>query len=202
MKSNDLFKRFDRLSFIFITVFCVLSLCACGGPTSENKLVRKAKSQYGKASVISSSYSDRESSVTLKDDAQGFVYTIYDNYYAATLDGEEFGFRSSHISDDFDERLAEYVFTQAAGDIDAACIRYNAHWMPQKDGIWYAGITLIVYINDPNTAENLALECAEALEKQNVKNRLNGASVKLIDANDDTLIGKVNLNENKYISYK
>ncbi len=201
MKNNDLIKRFDRFSFIFIAVFCILSLCACGGPTSENKLARKAKSQYGKATVISSTYTDRQSSVTLKDDAQGFVYTVYDNYYAATLDGEEFGFKSSHISDDFDERLAEYVFTQAAGDIDAACIKYNAHWMPQKDGFWYVGITLIVYVNDPNTAESLALECAEALEKQNVKKRLNGASVKLIDANDNTLIGKVNLNENKYISY-
>ena len=160
-----------KKSFTFMCCLCMaVLLTACGSPKSANSLISNAKFKHGACTVVSKTKeSDGGWTVVLKDDLQGFEYTVSSYMEDFNLDGSSFGSFATEW-DNFDLRLFEYVIAQHSIELASICSSHNASY---DTGIG----DLVIMAPDEVYGGAAAIECAEVLQSENLNHRMDGVTI-------------------------
>ncbi len=100
-------------------------LCGCGHVKSAKKLIRQAKRDHGACEVISQKETEESVEVVLKDELQGFEYTVRSYMSDLSIDGSSFG-SLPDTSDNFDRALMDFALAKTKTDYEAVCRKYGA----------------------------------------------------------------------------
>lgn len=145
-------------------------LVGCGSPKSARSLISKAKAKHGACTVVSKTKeSDGGWTVVLKDDLQGFEYTVRSYMDDINIDGSSFG-TYPYEWDNFDQKLFDYVITLHASDLATICADHNARY-----DISAGALVIMAPSEDEGGAA--ASECAEVIQSENLNNRLDGVTI-------------------------
>ena len=157
---------------IVLICFAALLLGGCGKVRSPKLLARQAKSTYGSCTVVSTTQTDKMTKVVLRDKLQDFEYSIWSQMSEIWVDGTSFGSLPGTY-DDFKTSLQQKVLQDLAAEIDQVCkdagVDYEA-----GDGTCNI---LIIRTDDATAAEKAACKCAELIQAENKKNRLDGLEI-------------------------
>ena len=171
-------------------------LAACGHIKSADALVKAAEKRYGKCTLLSKEETADGSTVHLRDELQGFSYTMTSAMNSIDLDGSHLGDAESTRSD-FLRRLAEYIRQQTEPEIAEICGKAGAEYVFAEEIETVLDPFLTVRADDTAQGADTALACAAALQKQNLSNRFDGAQIDVY-TKDGSPAGYVLLPENTF----
>ncbi|MCR5011172.1 MAG: hypothetical protein K6A72_02415 [Lachnospiraceae bacterium] len=161
--------------YTLISVILTLSLLTgCGSPRGAFGLKAGAKLAHGDYTVVSEVHNpDGGWDITLKDNAQGFEYTVKSYMDPQYLDGEEFASFPA-TQDDFYYCLYDHVISLHSQEIADIC---------SKHGVTYEDFNPNVVLCAPDEASGkaAALEIAEVFKNENVDSRMDGMFVMVVD---------------------
>lgn len=164
--------RARLLPGIILICFAALLLGGCGKVRSPKSLARQAKSTYGPCTVVSTTKTDKMTKVVLRDKLQDFEYSIWSEMSEIWIDGTSFGsLPGTH--DDFKSSLQQKVLQDLAAEIDQACKDAGVDY--EAGDVTYN--ILIIRTDDAAAAEKAACKCAELIQTENKKNRLDGLTI-------------------------
>ena len=167
-----------RTACCVLLLILLMSLTACGKPQSAKSLYRTAKATHGKCTIVSKTETADKTEVVLHDKLQDFDYTVTSGMNDIVIDGSSFGSLPSS-TDGFTVALMKKVISNVQSNLDAACsdpsLRYGTPEFYSKD------LILIVYCKDQSKGKTAAVECARALQTQNLKNRMDGFLIYLVE---------------------
>lgn len=157
-----------------VILAAMMTLTGCGEPKKARALVREAQRVHGPCEVVSQSETEDGVRVVLRDELQGFEYTVSSGMNSIDIDGANFG-SVPGSSDGFSSALMEYVIGETEFDIDRICSEYGL--TRDENG----GINYFYFGEDVD--ESRAIEgleaIAEVLQEYNLKNRLDGVIINL-----------------------
>ncbi|MCR5120214.1 MAG: hypothetical protein K6B44_11435 [Lachnospiraceae bacterium] len=158
-----------HLTFMWCLCMIVL-LTACGSPKSANSLISAAKHKHGKCTVVSKTKgNDGGWTVVLKDDLQGFEYTVSSYMEDMSIDGSSFG-TYPYDSDTFDMDLFAYVISLHSNELATICSNHNVRYDASMG-------ELVIMAPSEATGGAAACECAEVIQSENLKNRMDGVTI-------------------------
>ena len=180
------------LKTVTLVIIILLSLTACGKAEDAKSLFEYAKKTYGECTLISKSETKEGSEITVHDVLQDFDYSVSSKMSEINIDGSKFGTVPSKY-DDFKSNLIRKVLLNVNDDIYNICNDSNLMYKIDEENM-----TITIYASDENEGKQTATKCAETLNKQNLKNRIDGfvINVDSIDAsqnNSTNHIGSIKL---------
>ena len=157
------------------------SLASCT-PSEEKTLIKAARKEHGNCEVVSSATTDEGTQVVLRDELQGFEYTVSSFPFDPDGDGS---FPST--TDSFEYELK--VLGDIEENLDVILENYDATFDPSD---------MTFTLPDPDDAEHMGLEIATLFQSRNSVERLDGWILNFED-NDGEHIGSITL---PYISWR
>ena len=142
-------------------------LAGCGHVKSAKELLRHARANHGKCKVVSQSEEPESVTVVLRDEKQGFEYTVKSYMSSFNLDGASFG-TFPETRDGFDEALFEYTCEQTKEELDALLKSSGSRF--NKDG-------LTLTLKGSADEKQLCEAAAQIFQKHNVDHRLDGYNI-------------------------
>ncbi len=164
--------------FFLVSFLFIISITACGHPRSAKSLYKEAKHKYGKCTIVSRNETDEGSVVTLHDKLQDFDYTVSSKMNDINIDGASFG-SVPGTSDTFMKSLMEKVVSNVKDDLDTACSKPGVSYEPYPDST--DDLILVIYATDEKSGQDAAIKAATAIQTQNLKNRLDGIDIYVVD---------------------
>ena len=161
---NSYFKKM----MIAATASCLLFVFTGCQVKSAKQLIKQAKRQHGKCEVISQTEGKDWTTVVLKDELQGFEYTVSSKMDSISIDGSSFGSLEG-TSDGFAGALTDYVYSATEEDRKKICETYHVSFDYDGRGD--------LYIDSEEELENgiKALEeIGTALNQYNLEHRMDG----------------------------
>jgi flagellar basal body rod protein FlgB len=172
-------------------MFFGLSLTGCGTLANSKTLYKEAISQHGPGTLISSSDTEHDgSSVVIKDELQGFTYSVSSYKADVNFDGANFGSVSS-IDDKFESALFDYVWDGTSTYITEYC---DNRGIRVDTGHYQTDTFLFLYTPNETFRVQDATFCATLLNDYNQKNRLDNYSVRMYNSEEEFL-GLVKLSD-------
>ena len=151
-------------------------LASCGQVKSEKELLKRAKQQYGKCTLISSDSSDKSRTVRVRDELQGFEYKLTSGMNSIDIDGSHFG-SVQRTTDDFLPRLGDHIRETVQPEVAEICSRAKAEYEFPAEFTNNMDPFLIIRADDPKQSEDAALACAAVIQKQNLRNRFDQVQI-------------------------
>ncbi len=151
----------------YIVMFLLVFLTGCGHVKSAKKLISKAEKEHGACEVISKTETKEKTEVVLKDELQGFTYTVKSSMYDMNIDGASFG-SLPDTRDNFQTALIDYALDSSEEDVTTLLNKYNATF--KRDGMY------LVVSNDDD-GPKVCEEFAKILQNYNLKKRMDGVSI-------------------------
>ncbi|MCR4792025.1 MAG: hypothetical protein K5871_04705 [Lachnospiraceae bacterium] len=155
--------RLAMLLFLFV-------ISGCGHVKTAKELYREAVRTYGECEIVSQTESDELTKLVLRDELQGFEYTISSGMQDIVIDGSSFG-SVQNTGSTFQTALADYVFSQCLNDLEEICESAGA--VCDTDDISF----FIVMADNAGDAEKAALACAEVIQAYNLNGRMDNWAI-------------------------
>lgn len=168
--------RKHRRLFSFLTAMIITPcvLASCGRVKSADKLYKEAVRTYGDCEIVSKTETKELTELVLHDKLQDFDYKIESRMNSMVIDGSSFG--SYPWTDcDFGSALSMKVVSDSLDELEAVCSEENAVFLSRLDEV-NASLIIIRAGNEKDAAE-ASVRCAEVLQKQNLKGRLDNYKV-------------------------
>ena len=147
-----------------------LILTSCGRVRTAKEIYKTAKRSYGACTIVSKSESGERTEVVLHDELQDFDYRVTSRMTDINIDNTSFG-SIPQTSDNFLLSLQEKVRGNVRDVLDSACSEYGCTY---SSDTYIEEYILIIFAPDAEKGKACALKCAEALQGQNMKQRLDG----------------------------
>lgn len=164
-------KMFIKILLLLAMVFVI---SGCGEPKSGKSLYKWAKNEYGDCTIVSITETDDKTVVILHDTLQDFDYKVISSMSKIIIDGSNFG-SLSDTSDTFKRNLREKVISNVKDELDAIC---------NKEGMRYeygdSESIISIFAETEKDGREVALKCAEILQKQNINNRLDNLCIDVV----------------------
>jgi len=132
------------------------------------QILKKAVRKHGACTYVSEEKRNGRVYVTVHDRLQDFDYTLCSAMTEYGMDGSTF-FHLENTTDDFEKRLRSHILSQIKPELDAVLAQYGASLDNRAD---FSSYYLNVRVPDGQYAEAVCLQCAQLLQKHNLKNRL------------------------------
>ena len=176
-------KKLSRKSVITLPILCVMlfALTSCGNVKSASELEKYAEKTYGACEIISKSETDDRTELILHDKLQDFDYSIESVMNSVNVDGGIWG-KYADIHSGFEGSLKDKVIQNVTDKLYSECKCSNARWEKED---WLPGL-IRVYAGDEVSAKEAALFCAEILQSENLKNRMDGWEIRVYVGGEQT----------------
>lgn len=166
-------RNYSIYKYILIIILSMITImtCGCGHVKPASELEKTAKNKYGDCTLLSVSESKEKTVINLHDELQDFDYEFKSEISDITIDGSIFGPTSSE-SNNFREALKNKVIENVKDTLDNICLSENCTYE-----IGDSDILIYIYAPDNNKGKIAAINCAKALQEQNIDSRLNGMTI-------------------------
>ena len=178
MDNNNTLKR---IIIPVLACFFLMLVSGCS-PKNAKSLVKMAKRQHGYCTVVSKTETDDGAKVVLHDKLQDFDYTVSSYMSSIDIDGSHFG-SVPDTGDDFERKLAEKVLSNVQSDLETI---YNETGTEQWDGESNTDMPVIL-ASDEQSAKEATERVAEALQEQNLNNRMDGWQIMAYKIDNDKI---------------
>lgn len=163
-----------RAFALTLIITLCLAFTGCGKVRNADKLISYAKRTHGACEEISRDESKDKTTVVLRDELQGFEYSVTSSMNDIWIDGASLG-SLPNTSDSFGASLNSYVMENTRNEIEKTCAEYGA--VADFEGGY--GIVELVISPDVsyNDAAQAAEKTAEIIQEYNLGNRLDGIEI-------------------------
>ena len=167
-----------KITLIFMMISLAVMMAGCGRIKTAKELYREAVRTYGKCEIVSQTEDEDGTVVVLRDELQGFEYSMYSGMHSIVIDGSSFG-SVENTSSSFDSALNDYVMSECLGDLEEVCASSSA-------GCYVSDFDfLVIRAENADDARTAALACAEMVQAYNLQGRLDGRAIVCYEAADD-----------------
>ena len=144
----------------------VLAAASCSVRDSKS-LVSEAIHNHGLCTVVHEDVAkDGSRTITLRDTAQDFTYTVSSGMASLDIDGSNFG-EYEHTSDSFNEDLYKFVLSEARPEIDAFLSTCKSFFSSYNFYIKDSLGEILISKDDESNAEEISKGIAEILQRYN-----------------------------------
>ncbi|MBR5371674.1 MAG: hypothetical protein IK130_05600 [Oscillospiraceae bacterium] len=144
---------------------------------SPDSILKKARRMHGACTLISSEERDGKIYVTVRDDLQGFTYTLCSAMQDMSCDGSAL-FRYENTTDDFDRRLFECTLDVIRPQIEAVLAFFGA----TADFTYTEDQLMTLYVPDITAAPDLTARCFQIWQQYNLNRRFDGKRISVCTA--------------------
>jgi hypothetical protein len=139
---------------------------------SPEKILQKAGKRYGPCTLLSTEERDGKVFVTVRDNLQGFTYTLCSAMQDMSCDGSTL-FHYENTTDDFDRRLFEFTLDRIRPQLEAILSFYGA----SSDLQYSPDLLMEIQTSDANTAADVTIRCFNVWQGQNAYHRLDRKTI-------------------------
>lgn len=160
---------------------------------SPDNILKKARRTHGACTLISSEERDGKVFVTVRDDLQGFTYTLCSAMQDMSCDGSTL-FRYESTGDDFDRRLFEFTLDRIRPQLEAILSFYGA----DCDFQYRNEMLMDIHTPDIRTAADLTYRLYLVWQSMNANHRLDRKILSVCTGNREH-IGSMVLPESAFL---